>query len=89
MKKSNPLVHHFPVRTFSAPGAPISMKKLSGMVLSLLMLAGCANYGTPKNVVIPDPREADKYSMHDWQEFTDQFCERQPFDQLCRAQSID
>jgi len=30
------------------------------------MLSGCANYGTPKNIEIPDPRVADKYSLQDW-----------------------
>lgn len=42
-------------------------KLLPGLLL-LLMLAGCANYGTPKNIEIPDPREADRYSLHDWRE---------------------
>ena len=35
----------------------IVMKKLMPGLLLLLMLAGCANYGTPKNVEIPDPRD--------------------------------
>ena len=30
------------------------------------MLSGCAHYGTPKNNDIPDPRTAEKYSLHDW-----------------------
>lgn len=46
----------------------IVMKKLMPGLLLLLMLAGCANYGTPKNVEIPDPRDADRYSLHDWRE---------------------
>ena len=46
----------------------IAMKKLVPGLLLLLMLAGCANYGTPKNIEIPDPRDADRYSLHDWRE---------------------
>lgn len=46
----------------------IVMKKLVPGLLLLLMLAGCANYGTPKNIEIPDPRDADSYSLHDWRE---------------------
>ncbi|MDH4019725.1 MAG: patatin-like phospholipase family protein [Xanthomonadales bacterium] len=38
---------------------------IAGLVL-VLMLSGCAHYGTPKNNEIPDPRKADKYSLHDW-----------------------
>jgi NTE family protein len=44
----------------------IPLNKLTGIVLLLLLLAGCANYGTPKNVAIPDSRGADRYSLHDW-----------------------
>ena len=42
--------------------------KLTGVFLLFLLLGGCANYGTPKNIEIPDPRVADKYSLYDWQE---------------------
>jgi len=45
---------------------PGSGKTLTGLILLLLTLAGCANYGTPKNVDIPDPRKAEKYSLRDW-----------------------
>ena len=38
------------------------------MLLLFLVLTGCANYGTPKNVEIPDPREADRYSLRDWRD---------------------
>ncbi|MFC1688189.1 patatin-like phospholipase family protein [Pseudomonadota bacterium] len=41
-------------------------KKLIYSLLTALMLSGCANYGTPKNIEIPDPRVADKYSLQDW-----------------------
>ena len=58
----------FSERAFNTLSAPIPMKTLTGVLLLLFMLAGCANYGTPKNVAIPDPREADAYSLHDWQE---------------------
>jgi len=44
----------------------IAMKKLTPGLLLLFMLAGCANYGTPKNIEIPDPREAEIYSLYDW-----------------------
>lgn len=46
-----------------APGLRI---KLAGVISLLLLLVGCANYGTPKNVEIPDPRVAERYSLHDW-----------------------
>lgn len=44
------------------------MKELVSALLLLLILGGCANYGTPKNIDIPDPRSADRYSLHDWRE---------------------
>jgi len=43
-------------------------KKLAIASVLLLLLGGCANYGTPKNIDIPDPRTADRYSLRDWQE---------------------
>ena len=45
---------------------PSTRVKLIVSLLLALMLSGCAHYGTPKNVDIPDPRKADKYSLHDW-----------------------
>jgi len=39
---------------------------LTGIALLLILLTGCANYGTPKNTEIPDPRVAETYSLHDW-----------------------
>lgn len=42
--------------------------KLIGSATLILYLAGCANYGTPKNVEIKDPRAADIYSLRDWVE---------------------
>jgi len=44
----------------------IPLNKLTSTFLLLLLLTGCANYGTPKNVAIPDSRGADRYSLHDW-----------------------
>ena len=32
----------------------IPLRKLTGIVVLLLLLTGCANYGIPKNVPIPD-----------------------------------
>jgi len=37
-----------------------------GVVLSLFLLAGCANYGSPKNVDIADPVKVESYSLHEW-----------------------
>ncbi len=51
------------IYTFSVP---ITGKKLACLMLLLSLLSGCANYGTPKNIAIPDPRVADRYSLHDW-----------------------
>jgi len=42
------------------------LKKLAGTVVLLLLLTGCANYGTPRNVAIPDSAGVDRYSLHDW-----------------------
>ena len=44
----------------------IPLNRLTVIVLLLLSLAGCANYGTPKNVAISDSRVADSYSLRDW-----------------------
>ena len=44
----------------------IPLNQLSGIALLLLLLTGCANYGIPKNVAIPDSRGAGRYSLHDW-----------------------
>jgi len=40
--------------------------KLAGLAFLVTFLAGCANYSTPKNADIPDPRVADSYSLRDW-----------------------
>jgi NTE family protein len=56
----------FPVKPSHTCSFPISGNKLTPLVLLLFLLTGCANYGTPKNVEIPDPRVADSYSLHDW-----------------------
>ena len=58
----------FPLKTSRNPITPVIRKKLITVSLLLLVLGGCANYGVPKNIDIPDPRTADKYSLHDWQE---------------------
>ena len=42
--------------------------KLIGALSAAVLLAGCANYGTIMNEDIPDPREAERYSLHDWAE---------------------
>ncbi|MGA9574998.1 MAG: patatin-like phospholipase family protein [Lysobacterales bacterium] len=47
---------------------PVFRNKLAAVVSLFFLLTGCANYGTPKNIEIPDPRVADSYSLHDWQE---------------------
>jgi len=39
---------------------------LAGLALLFSFLAGCANYGTPKNIAIPNPRVADGYSLRNW-----------------------
>ena len=57
-----------PVKSLRLPATPVYRKKLASFFLLILLLSGCANYGTPKNVEISDPREADKYSLHDWEE---------------------
>ena len=58
--------HILNTRKFYTQTIHVPVKKLKGLVLSLLLLTGCANYGTPKNIAIPDPRVADSYSLHDW-----------------------
>jgi NTE family protein len=60
--------HNHPAISLRVPTTPLFRKKLTGFFLLILFLSGCANYGTPKNVAIPDPREADRYSLHDWEE---------------------
>jgi len=40
--------------------------RLVGILFFSVLLAGCANYGTPKNTEIQDPGKADSYSLHDW-----------------------
>ncbi len=60
--------HKFPVVISCGPVSPGIPKKLAVMLLLFLVLTGCANYGTPKNVEIPDPREADRYSLRDWRD---------------------
>ncbi|MDX2415836.1 MAG: hypothetical protein QNK19_00025, partial [Xanthomonadales bacterium] len=54
------------VRTSGPLLSPGTRKNLVVILLLFLTLTGCANYGTPKNIEIPDPREADRYSLHDW-----------------------
>jgi NTE family protein len=49
----------------STPAGSTRMK-MAGTMLVLFLLNGCANYGTPKNIDIPDPRVADTYSLHNW-----------------------
>jgi NTE family protein len=56
----------YTVRKSRTPVFPVIRKKLASTLVLLLLLSGCANYGTPKNIEIPDPREADRYSLHDW-----------------------
>ena len=56
------------MKSLRLPVKSVFRKKLTSFFLLILLLGGCANYGTPRNVEIPDPREADKYSLHDWEE---------------------
>ena len=55
-----------PTKALNRLPNPSIRKKLIASFLLVLMLSGCAHYGTPQNVDIPDPRKADKYSLHDW-----------------------
>ena len=47
------------------PNPPIRIKLIVSLLM-VFMLSACANYGTPKNIEIPDTRVADRYSLHDW-----------------------
>lgn len=59
---------NFPLKSLHTQAASIFRQNLIGLLLFSLLVGGCANYGNPKNVAIPDPREADRYSLHDWEE---------------------
>ena len=68
MKINKHPIQNSPVTVFSIlSNTPIRIELICSLLL-VLMLSGCANYGTPKNIDIPDPRVADKYSLYDWQE---------------------
>jgi len=45
---------------------PKPLSILAGLAILLVFLTGCANYGTPRNIAIPDPRVADTYSLRQW-----------------------
>ena len=42
------------------------LRKLTGIVVLLFMLTGCANYGSPRNLPAPDSSVDEKYSLHQW-----------------------
>jgi NTE family protein len=42
------------------------LRKLTGIVVLLFMLTGCANYGSPRNLPVPDPSVDKKYSFNQW-----------------------
>ena len=42
------------------------LRKLTGIVVLLLMLTGCANYGFPRNLPAPDSSVDEKYSLSHW-----------------------
>jgi len=68
MNKNSFALQGFSTRKGPTFKTPIVRRKLAGVFLLFFVLGGCANYGTPKNVDIPNPRVADKYSLFDWQE---------------------
>jgi len=59
-------------KSLDSTGSPAASRNpkprisLAGLVFLLSLLAGCANYGTPKNTPIPNPRVADSYSLRNW-----------------------
>ncbi len=42
------------------------LRRLTGIVVLLLMLTGCANYGFPRNLPAPDSSVDEKYSLSQW-----------------------
>ena len=44
----------------------IPLKKLAGIVVILLLLTGCANYGAPRNLPVPNSSVVDKYTLKHW-----------------------
>ena len=61
-------IQRSPTKALSPLLNPPTRKKLIVGLLLVFMLSACANYGTPKNIEIPDPRVAERYSLHDWSE---------------------
>jgi len=43
-------------------------QKIIGFFLMFSLLAGCANYGHPRNLEITGTSAADRYSLGDWEE---------------------
>jgi NTE family protein len=68
MKIDKRLIKSSPTEVLSILLNPAARIKLMVSLFLVLMLSACANYGTPKNIDIPDPRVADSYSLHDWSE---------------------
>lgn len=66
MRTIRPSISSHPARDLAATRVPEFRIKLAGLALLAAFLAGCANYGTPKNVDIPDPSVADSYSLRNW-----------------------
>ena len=66
MKTDKHPIQSSPSEVLSTLPNPPTRKKLIVGLLLVFMLSACANYGTPKNIAIPDPRLADSYSLHDW-----------------------
>jgi NTE family protein len=46
----------------------VIQQKITGIFLIFAVLAGCANYGDPRNLEITDVRATDRYALSDWEE---------------------
>ena len=66
MRTNGPSKSLHSARDLAATEVPKRRIALAGLALLFSFLAGCANYGTPKNTAIPDPRVADSYSLRNW-----------------------
>lgn len=59
-------VHNSEAKWFCTRTIQIPLRKLTGIVVLLLMLTGCANYGFPRNLPAPDSSVDEKYSLSQW-----------------------